>query len=335
MSWFADYSLFFAKSLTVVIAIGAVITLIAAASRRQQSSETLRVEKLNDKYRDVTNQLRAAVSDSATRKQLKKQRKAEAKADKKTPSKRSRTYVVDFKGDIKANAVSSLREEVSTILAVADAGDAVVVRLENPGGVVHEHGLAAAQLARLRDADIPLTVVVDKVAASGGYLMACIANEIVAAPFAIVGSIGVIAQMPNFHRLLDEKGVDFEQVTAGKYKRTVTMFGENTDADRAKLKEELEEIHVLFKDVVTRYRPALDIERVATGEHWYGTQALEMGLIDKIVTSDGLLTELLDDRDVFTVKYEIRQPLQQKLMGAVDSTIERAREGIMRWWPGS
>ncbi|MEO0575232.1 MAG: protease SohB [Pseudomonadota bacterium] len=334
MGWFAEFSLFFAKALTLVVAIGAVITLIAAASRRQQSSETLRVEKLNNKYRDVTNQLRAAVSDPATRKALKKQRKAEAKADKKNPESRARTYVVDFKGDIKANAVSSLREEVSTILAVANDGDDVVIRLENPGGVVHEHGLAAAQLARLRDAQVPLTVVVDKVAASGGYLMACIANEIVAAPFAIVGSIGVIAQMPNFHRLLDEKGVDFEQVTAGKYKRTVTMFGKNTDEDRAKLKEELEEIHVLFKDVVTRYRPSLDVERVATGEHWYGTQALEMGLIDKISTSDGLLTDSFEDRDVFTVKYEIRQPLPQKLMGAVDGAIARAMEGMMRWWPG-
>ncbi|MEL6868189.1 MAG: protease SohB [Pseudomonadota bacterium] len=334
MAWFADFSLFFAKALTLVVAIAAVVAVIAAASRRQQSNETLRVEKLNKKYRDTSNRLRSAVSDPATRKLLKKQRKAQNKIDKKQVSEQPRTFVVDFKGDIRAQAVASLREEVSTILAVADEQDHVLVRLENPGGVVHEHGLAAAQLARVRDAGLHLTVAVDRVAASGGYLMACIANEIVAAPFAIVGSIGVIAQLPNFHRLLDDKGVEFEQITAGQYKRTVTMFGKNTDEDRAKLKSELEDIHKLFKDAVTRYRPTLDIDTVATGEHWYGTQALELGLIDSISTSDALLTAAYEARDVFTVNYEIRQPLQEKLMGAVDSTVGRLRDGMTQWWPG-
>ena len=188
-----------------------------------------------------------------------------------------------------------MREEVSAVLDVAKDDDEVIVCLENHGGVVHEHGLAASQLARIRDRDIPLTVCVDKVAASGGYLMACVASKIYVAPFAILGSIGVLAQIPNFNRLLDSHGVDFEQVTAGKYKRTVTMFGENTDEDRAKLKEELEDVHALFKAAVSKYRPDLDLDKVATGEHWYGTTALELGLADEIKTSDEFLIERAAD----------------------------------------
>ncbi|MGY8796318.1 MAG: protease SohB, partial [Woeseiales bacterium] len=208
----------------------------------------------------------------------------------------------------------SLREEVSALLEVATSDDQVIICLENYGGVVHEHGLAASQLVRIRDREIPLTVVVDKVAASGGYLMACVANKILAAPFAILGSIGVVAQIPNFNRLMNERGIEFEQVTAGKHKRNVTMFGKNTDEDRAKLKEELEDVHTLFKDAVTRYRPDLDIEAIATGEHWYGSRALEMGLADEIKTSDELLAELAQDHDLFRLAYKIKVPLQKRLL---------------------
>ena len=204
------------------------------------------------------------------------------------------------------------------------------MRLENHGGIVHEHGLAASQLARIRDRGIPLVVCVDKVAASGGYLMACVASTVYAAPFAILGSIGVLAQIPNFHRMLDSHGVDFEQVTAGKYKRTVTMFGENTDEDRAKLKEELEDVHTLFKDAVAKYRPELDLERVATGEHWYGTRALELGLADTLRTSDELLGERAQDRDVYLVSYKIKQPLQKRLMANVETAMERFDAGGWR-----
>ena len=194
---------------------------------------------------------------------------------------------------------------------------------KNPGGVVHEHGLAASQLARLREKGIPLTVAVDKVAASGGYLMACVADRILAAPFAILGSIGVLAQIPNFNRLLDNKGVDFEMITAGKYKRTVTMFGKNTDEDRAKMQEELDDVHDLFKGAVARYRPDLDLDKVATGEHWYGTRALELGLADALKTSDELLAELAEDHDLYRLHYKIRQPIQKRLMASADAALER------------
>ena len=325
--FFLDYGLFLIKTVTIVVAIIVIIGAAAAAGRRG-SHEGLEVESINKKYKSLASALRKAVFKKAERKQEAKEEKKREKADSKAAS-RPRSFVVDFKGDLKASAVPALREEVTAILDVATPEDDVIVRLENHGGIVHEHGLAASQLARIRDRDIPLTVCVDKVAASGGYLMACVASRIYSAPFAILGSIGVLAQIPNFHRMLDSHGVEFEQITAGKYKRTVTMFGENTDEDRAKLKEELEDVHTLFKTAVNTYRPDLDLEKVATGEHWYGTRALELGLADEIGTSDELLRSLAEERDLYQVVYKIKQPLQKRLMANVDGALEKV--DTARW----
>jgi serine protease SohB len=324
----ADYGLFLLKAITIVAAIVVVIGVGASVGRRA-SSEGLEVESINKKYRGLADALRKAVASKSEQKKVAKERKKRDKAEAKSTAVHPRSFVIDFKGDLKASAVPSLREEVSAILDVATADDEVIVRLENHGGVVHEHGLAASQLARIRDREIPLIVCVDKVAASGGYLMACVASRIYAAPFAILGSIGVLAQIPNFNRLLDSHGIDFEMITAGKYKRTVTMFGENTDEDRAKLKEELEDVHVLFKAAVSRYRPDLDLDHVATGEHWYGSQALDLGLADEIRTSDEVLLEKAADRDLYRVSYKVKQPLQQRLMSNIDGALEKVNSS--RW----
>ena len=324
IEFLADYGMFLLKTATIVLAFVVVIGVAAAANKKASQQEGLEVQDLNKKYRQLASALKRAVLKKAEWKKEAKSEKERAKTAEKSPETRSRVFVIDFRGDLKASAVPSLREEVSAILDVAGKDDQVVVRLENYGGVVHEHGLAASQLARIRDREIPLTVVVDKVAASGGYLMACVANRILAAPFAIVGSIGVLAQIPNFNRLLDDHGIDFEQITAGRHKRTVTLFGKNTDEDRAKLKEELEEVHLLFKDAVAKYRPELDLDEVATGEHWYGTSALDKGLVDGLRTSDELLAELCSDHDLYRVEYKIKAPLQKRLMAAADSAFERA-----------
>lgn len=321
MEFLAEYGLFLLKAMTIVLAIVIVMTAGAAAGRKA-TQDHLEVENLNKKYHKTASALRSSVMKRDEKKKQEKLDKKQQKAEEKRAS-RPRSFVIDFKGDLKASAVSSLREEVSAVLDVATPDDEVVVRLENHGGLVHEHGLAASQLARIRDRDIPLVVCVDKVAASGGYLMACVASKIYAAPFAILGSIGVLAQIPNFNRLLDSHGVDFEQITAGKYKRTVTMFGKNTDADRAKLKEELEDVHTLFKAAVSRYRKELDLDTVATGEHWYGTRALELGLADEILTSDELLLQRAAERDVYRVSYKIKQPLQKRIMSNVDGALEK------------
>ena len=327
--FFAEYGLFLLKAITVVAAIVVVIGTAAAAGKRASHHEGLEIESLNKKYQLLASALKQAVMKKAEWKAEAKAEKERDKAAAKSDEKRPRAFVIDFKGDLKASAVPSLREEVSAVLEVATAEDQVIVRLENYGGVVHEHGLAASQLIRIRDREIPLTVAVDKVAASGGYLMACVASKIVSAPFAILGSIGVIAQLPNFNRLMDSHGIDFEQITAGKYKRNVTVFGKNTDEDRARLKEELEDVHSLFKGAVSRYRPELDLDKIATGEHWYGTRAIELGLVDEIKTSDELLADLAKDMDLYRVAYKIKQPLQKRLMANVDGALDRVDN--MNW----
>ena len=325
---FSEYGLFLLKVITILISFIVLISFVAA-SKKNSNQEGLDVENLNKKYKGLSDSLNKVVLQKDEWKSKQKNDKAIQKNRKKQKKRKPKAFVLDFLGDIKASAVPSLREEVTAILDVAKKNDQIVLRLDNHGGVVHEHGLAASQLARIRKKKINLIVVVDKVAASGGYLMACVADKIYAAPFAILGSIGVIAQLPNFNRLLDNYGVDFEQVTAGQYKRNVTMFGKNTDEDREKLKEQLEEIHSLFKSSVNEYRPELNLDKVATGEYWYGKRALELGLIDEIKTSDELLLEMSKKYEIFSVKLKIKQPLKKRIMSGVDSLLGKFED--IRW----
>ena len=271
----------------------------------------IRISHLNARINEQRKKIAQTTASKLELLQLSQQMAREARARKKNNQK---IYVLDFKGDTAASAVEQLREEITLILATAKAGrDRVVVRLESPGGIVHGYGLAAAQLVRLRDAGFHLTICVDKVAASGGYMMACIGSEIVSAPFAILGSIGVVAQVPNFNRLLKEKNIDFEMYTAGQYKRTVTMFGENTEEGKAKFEEELQQTHVLFKHFVEKYRPQLNVEKVATGEHWYGQDALDLNLVDKLQTSDEYLLSLLPQHDIYVIQTRKKPTLGEKL----------------------
>lgn len=271
----------------------------------------IRISHLNARINEQRKKIAQTTASKLELLQLSQQMAREAHARKKNNQK---IYVLDFKGDTAASAVEQLREEITLILATAKAGrDRVVVRLESPGGMVHGYGLAAAQLVRLRDAGFHLTICVDKVAASGGYMMACIGSEIVSAPFAILGSIGVVAQVPNFNRLLKEKNIDFEMYTAGQYKRTVTMFGENTEEGKAKFEEELQQTHVLFKHFVEKYRPQLNVEKVATGEHWYGQDALDLNLVDKLQTSDEYLLSLLPQHDIYVIQTRKKPTLGEKL----------------------
>ncbi|MFW3961946.1 protease SohB [Acinetobacter radioresistens] len=271
----------------------------------------IRISHLNARVNEQRKKIAQTTASKLELLQLAQQLAKEGRARKKNNQK---IYVIDFKGDVQASAVENLREEITLILATAKAGkDRVVVRLESPGGMVHGYGLAAAQLVRLRDAGFHLTICVDKVAASGGYMMACIANEIITAPFAVVGSIGVVAQVPNFNRLLKEHNVDFELYTAGEYKRTVTMFGENTPEGKAKFEQELQQTHALFKHFVEKYRPKLNVEKVATGEHWYGQDALDLNLVDELKTSDEYLLSALPQHDVYVISTRRKPTLGEKL----------------------
>jgi serine protease SohB len=349
-SW-SDYLLFLAETVTLVVAVLVVVAggaaVVTRLGRRARQRPRLHVTDLGRRYDDLMWTLQGhLVPRKVVRRQRRadrKRRKAQGRAaearptepnsgsgspassapESRPPAARPRVFVLDFVGDMRASGVGRLREEVTAVLSVAAPGDEVVVRLENPGGLVHEQGLAASQLLRIRQRGIPLTVAVDKVAASGGYMMACVADRIVAAPFALVGSIGVIAQIPNVHRLLDRYGVEVEQFKGGEFKRTVTPFNPTGEAERTKFTQEIEDVHTLFKDFVAANRPQVDLARVATGEAWYGTRALELQLVDELATSDDHLLAARARADLFHVGYHTPRPMGRRLVPATAALFDR------------
>ncbi len=336
----AAYGLFLAKTLTwtaALLAIAAGLVTILRGARSSQGPDRLDVRNLNERYEQMAEILNADLLSESEFKSLRKQQKAEEKARRKAekrgePAPRPRVFALNFDGDIAAHAVDSLREEISALLQVARDSDEVLLRLESEGGMVHAYGLAASQLQRIRGRGLKLTVAIDKVAASGGYMMACVADRILAAPFAIVGSIGVVAQLPNFHRVLKKHEIDVELHTAGEFKRTLTVFGENTEAGREKFREELEDTHRLFKSFVSGNRPQLEIDRVATGEHWYGSQALDLKLVDKLQTSDDYLLERKADADLYELSFKRRHPLSERLAQGLVRLGIGLRGGMEKAW---
>ena len=320
--------LFAGKAFLIVAAIIVVLIAISAVLYRMKSQHNLEIEILNEKYADFSNLIKQNVFSKEELKTEKKQ----LKKNKKNDSTKPRAFVVDFEGDIRASNVSSLREEITSILKIAKKEDQVVIRLESPGGMVHGYGLAASQLKRVREHGIQLIACVDKVAASGGYLMACTADKILAAPFAIVGSIGVIAQVPNFNRLLKKHDIDYQEITSGEFKRTISILGEITPAGRQKFQDEVIDTHRLFKEFVGQSRPQLEINRIGTGEHWFGIRALDLNLIDEITTSDEYLMGLLDTHQVIRISYEAKKKFSEKIASAfslaITKTLDRGFNAI-------
>lgn len=340
-----QYGLFFAKSATWVVAIllvaGSLFALVREA-RAHAAQDRLEVKNLNERYENMAEFLNLDLLSEQELKAQHKARKAELKRKRKAQKRgsaphRPRVFTLEFEGDLHASASDTLREEISALLQVARDDDEVLLKLESEGGLVHAYGLAASQLQRVRKRGLKLTVAVDKVAASGGYLMACVADRIIAAPFAILGSIGVVAQLPNFNRLLRKHEVDIELHTAGAYKRTLTMLGENTEEGRAKFREELEDTHTLFKQFVTEHRPVLDINAVATGEHWYGTRAQALKLVDEILTSDDWLLRRARDADLYEIRYRKPRRLTDRLARGLVRLGLALQDGVARGWsrPGA
>lgn len=336
MNFIFEYGLFFAKALTIVIAIVAVLVLVLALANKQKpgSDGSLELESLSEGFDDLSKMGKEALLSKEELKQLQKDEKKAKKKDKNKASKsqdekKNNLFVVDFVGSSMAKEVDTLRKEITAILCIAKEGDEVLVKVESGGGVVHGYGLAASQLKRIRDKGLTLTISIDKVAASGGYMMACVADKVIAAPFAIVGSIGVIAQLPNFNKLLKKNDIDFEMHTAGQFKRTLTVFGENTDEGREKFQGELEEVHKMFKTFVGENRPSVDIDQVATGEYWYGTKAQELNLVDSIQTSDDFLMTANESFTLFKLKYATKKTVAQKLGLAVSQGIENGLSNVL------
>jgi len=340
LEFLAEYGLFLAKTLTAIVGFGLLVAIITGASQKNRQGGDkgeLEINPLNDQYDEINKAMSMALMDSSKQKaEAKKRRKEEkklAKSKKKNADSAAgdekRVFVLKFNGNVSASAVTNMREEVTAILTQATAKDEVVVKLESSGGMVHSYGLASSQLDRLRKKNIPITICVDKVAASGGYMMACVGDKILAAPFAVIGSIGVVAQLPNFHRLLKKNDVDFELLTAGEHKRTLTIFGENTEQGREKFIEDLQDTHQLFKSYVAERRPQIDIDKVATGEVWFGSRALELALVDELMTSDEYLTHSAKESKVFEINYVQKKKLPQRLGIAAEESADRL---LVKWW---
>ena len=333
--------MFILEVITLLLVVAAVVAMIIAMKQKKAhlhgelvitdlSKEFEENSKILSNFHLSEDELKEAEkAEKKAEKAKAKALKAQRKKGEDTESERKPSlYVLHFKGDISASETAALREEISAIVQVAKPNDEVLLCLESPGGVVHGYGLAASQLMRLKQHNIKLTVAVDKVAASGGYMMACVADKIVSAPFAIIGSIGVVAQIPNIHRLLKKHDVDVDVMTAGEYKRTVTMLGENTEKGKQKFQQELEETHQLFKQFVSQNRPHLDVEQVATGEHWFGQQALNLNLVDEIMTSDDLLLQAMKEKQLIGVKYVVKKSLLQKVGKQAEESVDNI---ALRW----
>jgi serine protease SohB len=321
MEFLISYGFFVLKAITIIVLIFIPIFFLVSSMRQApETGESLKIKNLTKRYQSMANSLKVLTMNKDEKKKLRKSLKKEKKL--KVKSKKKPVYVLNFEGDIEASNVENLKEEINAILQSETKCEEIVLNLESAGGTVIGYGLAAAQLKRIRDAGIKLTACVDKVAASGGYMMACVANKIVSAPFAIIGSIGVVAAIPNFSKILKKLDVDYELHTAGEYKRTITTFGETSEEGREKFKKDLQEIHDLFKEHVSKYRPNLEISKVATGEIWEGTKALEVGLVDEIQTSDEYLMNFSKKHDVYEIKFETKKKILDKLSGFLNTLLK-------------
>jgi serine protease SohB len=330
MAFWLDIVAFVLKALIIVAAIGGLAFLIARLARSSEpKDEEIKVRSLNERYDDMHDAMNAELLDKKQRKSLAKARKKEAKAAKARRDQEAgkRIYVLGFKGDLRASAVKRLGHEIDAVLTVARPGtDEVVLRLQSPGGTVTGYGLAAAEILRLRERKIKVTASVDQVAASGGYMMACAADRIVAAPFAVVGSIGVVAPVPNLHRLLKRNEIDFEEMTAGEFKRSVSLLGEITPAGREHFRGKLEDTHGAFKHFVQQCRPNVDIDRVANGDHWLASEALALGLVDELSTGDEYLFRARDGARLYEVSTAARKTLVQQLLSGIGGAARAAAD---------
>ncbi len=332
MHFLAEYGLFLAKIVTWVIAI--LVTALGISlitQKNKKSSGRIHIRNLNQKFEKTACHLHQAIYNKATHKNYLKQRKVKYKEQEKHPhhDQQPNLFILEFHGDIKASATENLRREVDAILTVAQKHDKVLLRLHSGGGTVHGYGFGAAQCQRLSDFGLELIVAVDKVAASGGYLMAATADKIIAAPFALIGSIGVLLQLPNFHNFLKHHHIDFEMITAGQFKRTLTIFGENSDQGRTKMKHELEAIHHTFKAFIQLHRKNVDVERAATGEVWLASAAKELGLIDELITSDDFILKQRNHYRLLEIKYKSKKNWPSKLSEAGANIMISAWEAVL------
>lgn len=313
MDFFVDLAAFLIKAgilaAASVFVLGSLIGMIRRA-RMDPGQDHLRVTYLNEELADHSLSILNAMMPPKAFKKLARRQQQELGVKSRT---RPKTFILDFFGDLAASSVDALRQQINALLLVLEEKDEVLVRLESSGGKAHAYGFAAAQLGRLKGENRRLVVSIDRVAASGGYMMACVADHIIAAPFALVGSIGVLAMVPNFHRLLQQFNVDYDEFAVGENKKNISLLGANTEEGKQKFIQDMEEFHRDFKGFVAEHRPAVKIDEAADGDVWYGEKARTLGLVDELKTSDDFLLERIKERDLFRVEFVESKPLRKRL----------------------
>jgi signal peptide peptidase SppA len=191
---------------------------------------------------------------------------------------------------------------------------AVALLINSPGGAPTQSGLVAERIRQLADKKgVPVLAFAEDVAASGGYWLACAADEIYAHRTSMVGSIGVISGGFGFTGLLDRFGVERRLHTAGENKARLDPFSPEKPEDVEWLKKMHSQLHELFVDWVKERRGdrLSSTEGLFTGDIWLGSKALELGLIDGLGSLREVIAERYPDAEIFIA--EAKKPLLARL----------------------
>ncbi|CAB3976441.1 protease SohB [Candidatus Azoamicus ciliaticola] len=302
-----DYTIFFLKIITIIILL--LLTIITCLIIiKNKDNKYIEIKNINKKYITLKKMFLSEILKKTEKKNIIKNINKEEKI-----IKTKNLFILNFNGDINASDINNLKDILSILILNKKYVDEVLIKLTSNGGIVTNYGLAATQLKRLKNENINLTISIDTIAASGGYMMACVANKIIASHFSIIGSIGVLGIIPNINKMLNKNNIEIEYHTSGKYKKTLSVIGENTEIGRKKFIESLENTHFLFKNFVKENRSQINIDEIATGEYWYGIDALKLNLIDKIQTSDEYIMENLNNTKIYEIKLNEKTNIKNKI----------------------
>ncbi len=251
------------------------------------------------------------------------------------PGPPPRLAVLRFQGlrDLNASGDQRLSEAIDEVLVNRDHFEEAVVIIDSPGGTTHGYGHAYALLERLSASGLKVTACIDRIGASGGYLMALPADRILAGPFAIVGSVGVVAGIPNVKRLLEEKGVSYRLFVAGDKKRVVHFADDDGPEVREYMDEKLAGIHTQFLQAVEKHRgDRVKLDEVRSGDHWSAEESVEkgLGLVDELQTSAEYLLER--NREVALVMIERRVDITERFAGYLAARLSARVASLFTRW---
>lgn len=319
-----QHMLIFALLLLAVMIAFALLGLLSRKNAQARGNKQAAAHNLTKVHPDLVYNLRAALANQPARNKLSRARPASGKV----------TAVLRFEGDTMATGRQDFARMVDEVLHNKERIQRVIVVVNSPGGGVSVYGQMFAGMERMRNAGVDVTACVDTYAASGGYLMSVPAQRIIAAPFAMVGSIGVVSEFMNFNKLLRRLGVEPMTITAGELKRTVTPLSEVTEENKAAYKAQLEAIHRQFIAVVKKYRE-VDADRVCTGNHWTAAESVELklNLVDGLATSQEYLFEANQTEDLVTIS-KLQNPYEKSVLGLARRFIHLVADEVSERFSG-